>query len=73
MDGDKNRGDGGDRDEGSKDEEKGSGGGTGTGGTKTERTGTSMETGETGRRGTGELERNPRFITTKKNKIKRTT
>lgn len=70
-------GNGGDRDEGSKDEWKGSGGGTGTGGTKTERTGTRTgtrtETGETGRRGTGELERDPRFITTKKNKIKRTT
>ena len=59
-------GNGGDRDEGSKDEWKGSGGGTGTGGTKTERTGTRTETGETGRRGMRELERDPRFITTKK-------
>ena len=66
-------GNGGDKDEGSKDEWKGSGGGTGTWGTKTERAGTRTETGETGRRGTGELERDPRFITTKKNKIKRTT
>ena len=59
-------GNGGDRDEGSKDEWKGSGGGMGTGGTKTERAGTRTETEETGRRGTGELERDPRFITTKK-------
>ena len=64
-------GNGGDRDKGSKDEWKGSGGGTGTGGTKTERAGKRTGTGETGRRGTGELERDPTFITTKKNKIKK--
>ena len=68
----------GSKDEGSKDEGKGSGGGAGSGGTRRkererERQREKQEEGErgnwNGRTGTGELERDPRFIATEKNKI----